>query len=82
MRSNQLRLWFSTLAYLLMNQLRRVGLQGTALAQATCGTLRLRLLKIGALVRVSVRRVWVSLSSAYPLQELFALVAQRLCRSG
>jgi hypothetical protein len=82
MRSNQLRLWFSTLAYLLMNQLRRVGLQGTQLAQATCGTLRLRLLKIGALVRVSVRRVWVSLSSAYPLQELFALVARRLCRSG
>jgi hypothetical protein len=70
------------LAYLLMNQLRRVGLQGTQLAQATCGTLRLRLLKIGALVRVSVRRVWVSLSSAYPLQELFALVARRLCRSG
>jgi hypothetical protein len=57
MRSNQLRLWFSTLAYLLLNQLRRVGLPGTRLAQATCGTIRLRLLKIGALVRVSVRRV-------------------------
>jgi hypothetical protein len=82
MRSNQLRLWFSTLAYLLLNQLCRVGLQGTQLAQATCGTIRLRLLKIGALVRVSVGRVWVSLSSAHPLQELFALVAQRLCRSG
>jgi hypothetical protein len=82
MRSNQLRLWFSTWGYLVMNQLRRVGLPGTQLAQATCGTIRLRLLKIGALVRVSVRRVWVSLSSAYPLQDLFALVAQRLCRSG
>lgn len=78
MRANQLRLWFSTLAYLLMNQLRRVGLKGTELARATCGTIRTRLLKIGALVRVSVRRVWVSLSSAWPLRELFALVAGRL----
>lgn len=78
MRSNQLRLWFSTLAYLLMNQLRRVGLPGTELARATCGTLRTRLLKIGALVRVSVRRVRVSLSSAWPLRELFARVAGRL----
>lgn len=78
MRSNQLRLWFSTLAYLLINQLRRVGLQGTELARATCGTIRLRLLKIGALVRVSVRRVQVSLSSAWPWRELFALVAGRL----
>lgn len=77
MRANQLRLWFSTLAYLLMNQLRQVGLKGTELAQATCGTIRTRLMKIGALVRVSVRRVWVSLSSAWPLRELFALVAGR-----
>jgi hypothetical protein len=78
MRANQLRLWFSTLAYLLVNQLRQVGLAGTAWARATCGTIRLRLFKVGALVRVSVRRVWVSLSSAYPLEELFRLVAQRL----
>lgn len=78
MRSNQLRLWFSTLAYLLMNQLRRVGLPGTELARATCGTLRTKLLKIGALVRVSVRRVSVSLSSAWPLRELFRRVAARL----
>lgn len=78
MRANQLRLWFSTLAYLLVNQLRRVGLAGTAWARATCGTIRLRLFKVGALVRVSVRRVWVSLSSAYPLQALFTQVAQRL----
>lgn len=80
--ANQLRLWFSTLAYLLLNQLRRVALPGTELARATCGTLRLRLLKIGALVRVSVRRVTVSLSSAYPLRELFTLAAQRLRPSG
>jgi hypothetical protein len=78
MRANQLRLWFSTCAYLLMNQLRRVGLAGTELARATCGTIRLRLLKIGAVVRVSVRRVVVSLSGAYPLAELFGQVAARL----
>jgi hypothetical protein len=78
MRANQLRLWFSTLAYLLVNQLRRVGLAGTEWARATCGTIRLKLLKVGALVRVSVRRVWISLSSAYPWQELFRQVAQRL----
>ena len=78
MRANQLRLWFSTLAYLLINQLRQVGLAGTAWAQATCGTIRLKLFKIGALVRVSVRRVWVSLSSAYPWQEIFHRVAQQL----
>jgi hypothetical protein len=79
MQANQLRLWFSTMAYLLMNQLRRVGLSGTELAKAACGTIRLKLLKIGALVRVSVRRVWVSLSSAYPGRALFAGVAERLC---
>lgn len=78
MRANQLRLWFSMLAYLLVNQLRRVGLEGTELARATCGTIRTRLLKIGALVRVSVRRIAVSLSSAWPSRELFALVASRL----
>jgi len=75
MRANQLRLWFSTLAYLLMNQLRRVGLAGTEWARATCGTIRLKLFKVGALVRVRVRRVWVSLSSAYPLKALFRLLA-------
>lgn len=78
LRANQLRLWFSTLAYLLMTQLRRVGLAGTELARATCGTIRLRLFKIGAVIRVTVRRVWVSLSSAYPLADLFRLVARRL----
>lgn len=78
LRANQLRLWLSTLAYLLMNQLRRVGLAGTPLAQATCATIRVRLFKIGALVEVTARRVWVKLSSAYPLQELFQAAADRL----
>ena len=72
MRANQLRLWFSTLAYVLMNEVRRVGLAGTKMAQAQCSTIRTRLLKIGALVRISVRRVLVSLSSSFPLQNLFA----------
>jgi hypothetical protein len=78
LRANQLRLWFSTLAYLLVNQLRAVGLAGTELARATCGTIRLHLFKIGALVRVSVRRVLISLSSAYPRPDLFRSVASRL----
>jgi hypothetical protein len=78
LRSNQLRLYFSSVAYLLMSALRRLGLAGTASAGAQCGTMRLRLLKIGALVRVSVRRVWVSLASSYPWQELFRRVYENL----
>jgi hypothetical protein len=76
--SNQLRLWLATLAYLLMERLRAVGLAGTELAVATVGTIRLRLLKVAASVRVSVRRVYVQMSSAYPLQDLFRRCAQRL----
>ena len=82
LRSNQLRLWFSTLAYLLVNQLRRVALGGTELAAATCGNIRLKLFKIGALVRVSVRRVSVSLSAAWPRAALLELAAARLSGSG
>jgi len=78
MRANQLRLWFSALAYVLMNEVRRVGLVGTKMDQAQCSTIRTRLLKIGALVRVSVRRVLVSLSSAFPLQDLFAAALRNI----
>lgn len=78
MLANQLRLWFSTLAYLLLNQLRRAGLAGTEWARATCGTIRLKLLKIGAVVQTSVRRVVVHLSSAWPWRSLFEEVATRL----
>lgn len=78
LESNQLRLWFSTLAYLLMNQLRQRALAGTELAQATCGTIRLKLLKIGAVVKVSVRRVLVSLSANHPMKELWFAVARKL----
>jgi hypothetical protein len=76
--SNQLRLWFSTLAYLLINQLRQRALAGTELAQATCGTIRLKLMKIGAVVKVSVRRVLVSLSTHHPMKELWFAVARNL----
>jgi len=76
--SNQLRLWLATFAYLLMERVRALGLYGTELAQATMGSVRLKLLKVAAQVRVSVRRVYVQLSSAYPLQALFRLCHQRL----
>lgn len=76
--SNQLRLWLTTFAYLLMERVRALGLSGTELAQATMGSVRLKLLKVAAQVRVSVRRVYVQLSSAYPMQELFRLCHQRL----
>ncbi len=76
--SNQLRLWFATLAYLLLERLRSLGLAGTELARATAGSVRLKLLKVAAQVRVSVRRVYVQLSSAYPLQPLFRLCHRRL----
>jgi len=76
--SNQLRLWLATLAYLLMERVRTLGLAGTELATATVGSVRLKLLKVAAQVTVSVRRVSVRLSSAYPLRELFRLCHRRL----
>jgi hypothetical protein len=77
-RANQLRLYFSTFAYCLMQALRRLGLPGTELARGQCGTLRLKLLKIGASIRVSVRKIWISLSSSYPYATLFKQVYARL----
>ena len=71
MKGNQLRLYFSALAYTLMEALRRLGLKGTAWAEAQVDTIRLKLLKIGAIVRVSVRRVLLQLSSAYPWKDLY-----------
>ena len=76
--SNQLRLWFATFAYLLLERLRSFGLVGTELAQATVGSVRLKLLKLAAQVTISVRRVYVQLSSAYPLQQMFLLCHRRL----
>ena len=73
MRANQLRLWFASMAYVLLCALRRIGLAHTQFAEATCGTIRLKLLKIGALVRVSVRRIKIAMASACPWQHEFAL---------
>jgi hypothetical protein len=78
LKANQLRLWLSAIAYSLMNDLRVLALKGTHLAQATCGTIRTRLLKIGALMRVSVRRVLIHLASSCPSQEVFAQALMNL----
>jgi hypothetical protein len=78
LRANQLRLWFASMAYVLMEALRRLALAGTRLAQATCGTIRLKLLKIGALVRLSVRRVKVAMASGCPSAREWALAHARL----
>ena len=72
LRANQLRLYFSSLAYVLVESLRRLGLAGTEWAQAQADTIRLRLLKIAAQVRITARRIWVRYSSAYPWQNIFA----------
>lgn len=74
MYSNQLRLYFSSFAYVLMNALRRMGLSGTEMAKAQCGTIRLKLLKLGAQTRITVRKIWISLSESYPYALLFRRV--------
>jgi hypothetical protein len=78
MRANQLRLWFASFAYVLICALRRLGLAHTRLANATCGTIRLKLLKIGAQVRVSVRRIKIAMASACPYADEFALAHARI----
>mgnify|MGYP005802949065 CR=1 FL=1 len=76
--SNQLRLWLSSLAYMLLNELRRLGLAGTELARARCDTIRTKLLKIGGQVRVTVRRVWIHWASSYPYAALFTQILRQL----
>src|SRR6266478_566538 len=78
MRGNQLRLWFASMAYVLLCALRRIGLHHTHFAKATCGTIRLKLLKIRALVRVSVRRIKVAMASGCPAAHAWGLAATRL----
>jgi hypothetical protein len=78
MRANQLRLWFAAMAYVLICALRRIGLAETAFADATCGTIRLKLLKIGALVRISCRRIKIAMASACPAAEQWGRAARRL----
>jgi hypothetical protein len=81
MKANQLRLWFASMTYVLLCALRRVGLQHTEFATATCGTIRLRLLKIGALVRISGRRIKLAMTSAFPCQQEYALAHLRLAQA-
>jgi hypothetical protein len=71
MRANQLRMYFSAIAYLLVDGLRRLALTGTEMAQAQPQTIRLRLLKIGAKLRITVRKIWISMATSYPRQQLF-----------
>jgi hypothetical protein len=78
MRANQLRVYFAAMAYVLTHGLRRLGLKGTELERAQATTIRLRLLKIGAQIRITARKVWLSFASSYPLQRLFAQVYQNL----
>ena len=78
MRANQLRLWFASMAYVLMCALRRIALHHTEFAKATCGTIRLKLLKIGAVVTVSVRRIKIAMASACPSKHIWAVAAERL----
>jgi hypothetical protein len=82
MRANQLRLWFSSIAYTLLVALRQNALAGTELESARCDTIRLKLFKIGGIIRVSVRRIVLSLSESYPHQRLFNQVMANVCRLG
>jgi hypothetical protein len=82
LRANQLRLWFASMAYVLLCALRRIGLRFTQFANATCGTIRLRLLKIGALVTTSVRRIKIAMASAYPWRDEWELAHAFLSRAG
>ena len=77
-RANQMRLYLSAAAYILVSGLRRVGLKGTELAQAQVSTIRIKLLKIGAQIQVTVRKVWVSMASSYPWQGLYQQVWSNL----
>jgi hypothetical protein len=79
MAANQLRLWFASMAYVLVNGLRRLTLQTTNLADATCGTVRRKLFKIGALVTVSVRRVEFAMASGCPYKAILATAHRVLC---
>ena len=78
MRANQVRLYFSSFAYVLLSELRRIGLAGTELARAQCGTIRLKLLKIGARVRITVRRIWIAMSESWPHRQILLHAWHRL----
>jgi len=78
LHSNQVRLYFSSLAYVLIQALRRLGLTGTKMAKAQCDTIRLKLFKIGARIRVTVRKVWISFATGYPYRQIFDQVLKNI----
>ncbi len=80
LRSNQIRLYFSSIGYCLLETLRRLGLAGTKMARAQCTTIRLRLLKIGARIRITARKVWISLATGYAWAGVFAQAYENLER--
>ena len=77
-RGNQTRMYFSAIAYAMLEALRRLGLAGTDMARAQCGTIRLRLLKIGARIRSTARRIWIHLSEHHAWRETFLVAFERL----
>ena len=79
-RTNQLRLMFASFGYVLVQTLRRLGLEGTELAKAQCGTIRLKLFKVGAQIRISLRKVWIAFSESYPYADIFRQILKKLQR--
>jgi len=80
MRANQIRLNFSSMAYVLLSAMRRIGLADTQFERAQCSTIRLKLLKVGALVRITVRKIWISFSRSYPYREQFLKILEKIRR--
>ena len=78
MRANQIRLYLSSIGYVVMNAMRRIGLADTPFERAQCSTIRLKLLKVGALVRITVRKIWVSFSQSYPYREQFLKILAKI----
>ena len=78
MRANQLRLYFSSMAYVMLSAMRRIGLAKTSFEGAQCNTIRLKLLKVGALVRITVRKIWMSFSQSYPYRDQFIKVLENI----
>jgi hypothetical protein len=78
MQSNQVRLYFSSIAYVLIQTLRRIGLAGNEMAKAQCDTIRLRMFKIGVRIRITVRKVWVALADSYPYKNMLEKIMNNL----
>ena len=81
MRANQIRLYFSSISYVLLSAMRRIGLAETPFERAQCSTIRLKLLKIGALVRITVRKIWISFSQSYPYRDQFLKILANIRRA-